>query len=371
MCRLTPIHLSIPVHNARRPAGFFLIVTGVTRSEVAVVGAGPMGIELAVALKRAGIDYLHLEAGQIGQTMFRWPPMTRWFSSTERITIAGVPMQSVSQEKCTREEYLAYLRSVVTQFGLAIRTYEKVRDIARAHDGFTMTTRDLAGSTQGYETRYVVLTTGGNAEPNRLDIPGEDLPHVGHVMEDPHTYFGRRVLVVGGRNSAVEAALRLHHAGALVTMSYRGDAFPDRVKYWLRPEIEYLVKTGVITGHFRTVPVAITPTHVELRPVGGGEPLGVKADFVLLMTGYVADMSLFRMAGVELSGDREVPIFDEQTMETNVPGLFVAGTASAGTQRSGVRVFLENCHVHPVRIVAAITGRPPTPTPEPFALPEA
>ncbi len=336
-----------------------------------IVGAGPLGIELAVALKQGRIDYLHLEAGQVGQTMLGWPPMTRWFSSSERIAIAGVPIQTVSQEKHTREEYLAYLRSVVLQFDLDIRTYEPVHDVVRRDDGFELTTQTMAGRTLRYAARRVVLTTGGMASPQRLDIRGENLPHVSHRLADPHKYFRRRVLVVGGRNSAVESALRLFHAGATVTLSYRGAAFPDRVKYWLRPEIEYLVETGRIAARFETVPVAIRPSHVELRPLAGGEPFEVAADFVLLMTGYVADMSLFRRAGVELAGDREVPRFDKNTMQTNVPGLYVAGTAIAGTQQSGVRIFLENCHVHVDRIVAAITGGAPPPEPEPEKFPEA
>ena len=341
------------------------------RCQLIIVGAGPLGVELAVALKRAGIDSVHLEAGQVGQTMLAWPPMTRWFSSSERITIAGVPIHTVSQERCTREEYLAYLRSVVLQFDLHIRTYERVVDLARDDDGFTLVTRTMAGETRRYTSTFIVLTTGGMARPNRLDIPGEDLPHVSHHLADPHTYFGRRVLIVGGRNSAVEAALRLHHAAANVTLSYRGTSFPPKVKYWLRPEIEYLVETGRIAAHFETVPTMIHATHVDLQPIAGGKHMEVAADFVLLMTGYVADMSLFRLLGVELTGDREVPWFDEQTMETNVPGLFVAGTAAAGTQRSGVRDFLENCHVHVDRILAAITGSPPPPPPEPVSLPEA
>jgi thioredoxin reductase (NADPH) len=333
--------------------------------EVVLVGAGPLGIELAVEMKRAGMDYVHLEGGQVGQAVFRWPPMTRWFSSSERICIAGVPIQSVSQEKCTREDYLAYLRSVVIQFDLDIRTYERVIELSPQDNGFRLITRTMAGTTLEYGARYVVLTTGGMAEPNRLGIHGEDLPHVSHRLEDPHKYFRRQVLVVGGRNSAAEVALRLYHAGAHVTMSYRGKAFPERVKYWLRPEIEYLIETGRITAHFETVPIMILPSHVELRPVGGAKHFEVPADFVLLMTGYQADMSLFRTAGVELTGDGQVPRFDEATMQTNVPGLFGAGTATAGTQQSGVRVFLENCHVHVGRIVAAITGGPPPSEPEP------
>lgn len=342
-----------------------------TTTEVIIVGAGPLGLELAVALKRARIDYVQLEAGQIGQAILDWPAMTRWFSSSDRITIAGVPIQSVSQEKCTREEYLAYLRGVVMQFDLDMCTYERVLGITRKDDLFTVTSRTRVGTMCKRAARYVVLTTGGMAAPNRLGVHGEDLPHVSHWMADPHTYFRRRVLIVGGRNSAVEAALRLYHAGTKVSISYRGAAFPDKVKYWLRPEIEYLVKTGRITAYFETVPIVILPEHVELRPVGGGRHMSIPADFVLLMVGYVADMSLFRQVGVELSGVRDVPVYDEQTMQTNVPGLFVAGTATAGTQQSGVRVFLENCHVHVDRIVASMTGNPPPPTPEPVSLPEA
>ncbi len=335
-----------------------------------IVGAGPLGIELAVAFKRAGIGYVHVEAGQIGQTMLAWPPMTRWFSSSERITIAGVPIQTVSQEKCTREEYLAYLRSVVMQFDLDICTYERTLGISREPDEFSVTTRTRAGKVRIWTARYVVLTTGGMAAPNRLGVHGEDLPHVSHVLADPHTYFRRDVLIIGGRNSAVEAALRLHHAGACVTMCYRGATFSGGVKYWLRPEIDNLVETGRIKVYFETVPIVILPDRVELR-AGGGDHIEVPADFVLLMIGYVADMSLFRQIGVELTGDREVPTYEKQTMQTNVPGLFVAGTAIAGTQRSGVRVFLENCHVHVDRIVAAITGAAPPPEPVAETLPEA
>ncbi|MHC4107115.1 MAG: NAD(P)-binding domain-containing protein, partial [Planctomycetota bacterium] len=190
--------------------------------EVIVVGGGPIGIELGVALQRAGVETLHLEAGQIGWTMFRWPPMTRWFSSPERITIAGCPIQTLDQSKCTREEYLAYLRSVVMQFGLEIHTYEPVVELARRSDGFVVTTRLHDGRSRTHRGRRLVLATGGMARPNLLGIPGEDQTHASHYMGDPHEYFGKRVLIVGGRNSAVEAALRLYHAGARVTLSYRG-----------------------------------------------------------------------------------------------------------------------------------------------------
>jgi thioredoxin reductase (NADPH) len=209
---------------------------------------------------------------------------------------------------------------------------------------------------------------------------------VSHYFDDPHKYFRKRVLVVGGKNSAVEAALRCHSAGAHVSISYRRPKLPARsIKYWLLPEINGLIDTGRITGYFGTVPTEIAPTHVRLErwadPEAPADPslpfaapetriLTPAADFVLLLVGYEADMSLARLAGIELRGDCQTPTFDERTMETNVPGVYVAGTAVAGTQDK-YRVFIENCHVHVDRILAALTGAPTPPTPQPLASPES
>src|SRR5215210_1298465 len=176
-------------------------------TDVAIIGGGPIGIEMAVALKRHDIPYIHFESKQIGQTMSWWPPMTRWFSSNERIAIAGLPLQTIDQQKATREDYLRYLRTVVEQFDLRINTYEPVTTIEKASSGFLISTDGQRGP-QRYQAQRIILATGGTAYPRALNIPGENLPHVSHYMADPHTYFRKRVLVVGGRNSAVEAALR-------------------------------------------------------------------------------------------------------------------------------------------------------------------
>jgi thioredoxin reductase (NADPH) len=329
------------------------------KTDIALVGAGPLGIDIAVALQRAGLSYVHLEAGQIGATMQWWAPGTRWFSSNDRISVAGVPLVTPQQEKATREEYLAYLRSVVAQFGLRIETYARVTAIERSAAEFVLTVRKnvggiMSGAERVYRVRKVILATGGTERANRLGIPGEDLPHVSHYFAEPHTYFGRRLLIVGGRNSAVEAGLRCHRAGAQVAFSYRGEAVDAKdIKYWLYPEFSSLVKTGKIVGHFGTEAIEITPEQVLLAQVHRREAAAtaVPADFVLLLTGYVADMSLARMAGVELDPNREVPVFHPETMETNVPGVYVAGTAVAGTQRR-YKVFLENCvHAHASRIL--------------------
>lgn len=333
-------------------------------TDVAIIGAGPIGIELAVNLKLAGADYLHFEAGQIGHTMSWWPRNTHFFSTTERIEIAGVPIQSTTQQRTTGEEYLAYLRGIVEQFDLPVRTYEPVVGIEPAGDGFLLRSAPQAGQRLTL-ARRVVLASGDMHRPNLLNIPGEDLPHVSHYFQDVHPYFRKRLLVVGGRNSAAEAALRCWRGGARVTMSYRRDQFDTRsVKHWILPDLQAQIELGTIGFLPRTVPVAIAPDHVVLERVDQeaaltGQRFSQPADFVLLLTGFVADMRLFEMAGVALVGATRAPQFDPATMETNVPGLYVAGTAAAGERQPRYTLFIENTHVHVGRIFRAITGRWP------------
>ena len=348
------------------------------QTDVAIIGAGPIGLELAVAFTRAGVDYLQFDAKQVGQTISWFAPGTKFFSSNERIAIAGVPLQTADQSKATREEYLAYLRSVVLQFDLKIRCYEPLVGLDPVDGpggGFTLTTRH-GGAERRYRARRVVLATGGTDRPRRLNIPGEDLPHVSHYFQDPHTYFRQDLLIVGGKNSAVEAALRCYQAGARVALSYRRPALPAKsIKYWLMPEIAGLLDAKRVGGHFATVPIRITPTHVVLQPVDerlrpAGDASEVPADFVLLMTGYEQDHALLKLAGVELVGPEQRPAFDERTMETNVPGVYVAGTATGGTQ-DRYTVFIENCHVHVDRILAAVQGSAKAVAAPVYAAPES
>jgi thioredoxin reductase (NADPH) len=323
-----------------------------TEANVAIIGAGPLGIELAVALRRAGVPAIQFDARQIGYTISWFPPQTRFFSSNERIAIAGVPLQTVDQSKCTREQYLAYLRTVVQQFDLRINTYEPVTGIRRVGPGgFDVVTAPAAGERR-YRVENVVLATGGTAHPRRLDVPGEDLPHVHPHWRDPHDYFAKRVLIVGGKNSAVETAMRFHNAGARVAMSFRAAELPAKsIKYWLLPEISSLMRSGAIRAHPSTCVTRIDPDAVTLST---GQR--VPADFVVPQIGYVADMSLCRAAAIELAGDREVPVYDPATMQTSVPGIYVCGTVVGGTQDK-YEVFIENGHAHVGRIVAHLTGQ--------------
>lgn len=326
---------------------------------VIIVGAGPIGLELAVCLKHVGADVLHLEAGAIGQTITWYPKQARFFSSPERIAIAGVPLISVDQSKASREEYLAYLRGVVQQFDLSIASYEPVRQVSRDETGSGAGVFTVKTSKRTVTCDHLVLAIGDMHEPRRIDVPGEDLPHVSHYFDEPHPYFGRELLIVGGRNSAVEAALRCHRAGARVSISYRGDQFNEQsIKYWLLPEIKALIKHGQIRFYPKTLVRQITDTHAELTHCDSGEASTIPADHVLLLTGYRQDKTLLRMAGVELTGENLAPTVDPETMQTNVPNLYIAGTAAAGTQNR-FKLFIENCHSHAAKIAKAITGQDP------------
>jgi thioredoxin reductase (NADPH) len=199
-----------------------------------------------------------------------------------------------------------------------------------------------------------------------LNIPGENLPHVSHYFQDPYHYFRRRLLIVGGRNSAVEAAVRCYRGGSFVLLSYRRDKLdPAIIKYWLMPEIKTLIDSGKIEQHFSTVPVAIEHDRVHLRRQDG-TTYWVAAGAVLLLTGYEADMTLFKQLGAQLKIETEAPVFNAETMETSVPGLYVAGTATGGTQNRFM-IFIENCHVHVQRIMSALTGSSAPAEPAPTA----
>lgn len=336
----------------------------VEQTTVAIVGGGPIGIELAISLQRQGVDYILFEAEQIGDAFMKWPPQTQFFSTPEHVALAGIPVQTVDQQPITGEQYLAYLRTLVEMFDLNLHNYEPVTAVMPQGDHFLLHTQTRLGGKQ-YHARYVVVATGGMAGPRKLHIPGEELPHVSHYFPGPHPYFRTRLLIVGGRNSAVEAALRCWRAGVTqVAVSYRRTDFNwERIKPHLAGDLSDRLEKGEIIFYPATLPVEITPEHVVLAATDDGQTLTGetrthKADFVYLATGFTADMSLLAQAGVRLMGIQEVPWFDEQTMETNVPGLFVAGTTAGGTQER-FTYFISTSHDHVAKIVKAITGVAP------------
>jgi thioredoxin reductase (NADPH) len=346
-----------------------------TAVDVGLIGAGPIGLEMAVALQDAGIQYVHLEAQQVGHTISWFPRQARFFSSPERIAICGVPLTTVDQSKATREEYLAYLWGIVQQFGLHVQAYERVVSVKlQASDKGPRYQIDTqhAGSDRRYIARRVIFAMGDMHHPRPLvhaglgGVPGVNLPHVSSYFVEPHPYAGQRLLIVGGKNSAVEAAIRCHRAGAHVMLCHRQQQLSDSIKYWLKPEIDWLMQSGEIQQFAGYVPVNIARTSVQLSHV---DQLGVPdtdsttwhtvaADFVLLLIGYVMDPTLLRNLGVELYGAGLTPRVDPETMQTNLPGVYIAGTAAAGTQLN-FKLFIENCHAHVVRILRHLAGQDP------------
>lgn len=326
--------------------------------EVAVIGGGPIGIETAIELRSRGVDAHVIEAGPIGHTISWWAPQTRWFSSSDRISIAGVPLHTVDQSKASREEYLNYLRGVVDQFQVPISTFERVENIERlaeVGDGrWRLSTSRNAAHFRTVDAMAVVLAVGGTDFPNRLAVPGETLAHVDGYLREVHRYHGRRVLIVGGRNSAVEAAIRLHRGGAKVALSYHRSSLPtDGIKYWLRPEIEGLIRSGSIQAWFGSRVIGIDESDCSLEislPNAQHEIVKVKADDVLTLIGYRQDPSLFEKLSLLSADDDAKPVFDPETMETPQRGIYLAGTAIGGTQSSKYQVFLENCHDHSIKI---------------------
>lgn len=327
-----------------------------THADVAIIGAGPIGIELAIALKKSGISFLQFEKGQIAQIIYEFPVQTHFFSSSERLAIAGIPIQTLDQQKCTREEYLTYLRTCVLEHDLTVNTFEEVILIKKniVDQCFEIETIK-AGRKKFYRTSYIVLSTGGTAFSRMLNVPGENMAHVSSKMADPHHYFQKQVAIIGSRNSAVEWSLRCFHAGAHVTLISRRETFDaEHVKYWLLPELKGLVKEGLIQCIFGAEPIEILPEKVRLL-MANGEIYEVMADFVIKAIGFYSDTSLFKNIGIQVSED-DIPSFNSNTMETNLGNAFVMGTATGGTQIH-FKVFIENCHEHVSKIVKTIGER--------------
>jgi thioredoxin reductase (NADPH) len=340
-------------------------------TDVLIVGAGPIGLEVAAALQRDGLRADVVDTGAVGQTILSlFPTATRFYSSPERLEVGQMAMSLPNQEKPTGDDYLAYLRSVIQTMGLHVHTFERVTACTKTDNGFLVQTQTPSGIQRSWQATAIVLATGGTHHSRTLGVDGEDLPHVHRLLGNPHRFFERRVLVVGGRNSAAESALRIWRVGGRPVLSYRGEQLNERVKYWLRPEVQALMDEGLIQDCMHTVVERITPADVQLRHLGTGTITTIPVDDVLLQLGFQQDSCILSLFGVDVDPNTQAPTFDASTMQSNVPGVYIAGTATAGTQKR-FRVYIETSHVHAARIAAAIAGRTCPDTPEPRILPES
>jgi thioredoxin reductase (NADPH) len=321
--------------------------------DLLVIGGGPAGLAVSIAAVERGLDHEVLEKGTLVNSIFHFPRGMTFFTTPELLEIGGLPFVT-PYEKPTRDEALKYYRRVVDSYSLPLRLSETVLHVRRAEGaGLFRVTSLSSGKTLERLARNVVLSTGYYDHPNLVGIPGEDLPHVSHYYREAHAYYRRRVVVVGGKNSAAIAALDLFRAGATVTLVHRGERLADAIKYWIRPDIENRIKEGSVRAHFRTRPVAIGEGGVALEGPEG--PFSLPADDVLLLTGYHPDVALMEGAGVAVDKVTLKPSCDPQTLESNVPGLYIAGAIVSGRETN--RIFIENGRFHGEAIARAVRER--------------
>ena len=323
--------------------------------DLAIVGAGPIGIETAILAKRAGLDYRLIEKGCVVNAIAGYPTYMTFFTTSERLEVGGHPLVTAT-DKPTRKEALDYYRKVVQNERLNLVPYTEVAAVETGGEGFSLRLRSLApGRSQesSLRARSVALATGYFDNPKPLGVPGEELANVSHYYTEAHPFFGRDVTIVGAGSSAADAALDLFRGGARVTMVHRGADFRHSLKYWIRPNLENRVKEGSIAAHFETVVREILPDRVVAEH--GGERFEIPTDHTFLLTGYFAAPELLRSAGVTLDEVTLAAELDPETFESDVPGLFVVGSAGFGTRTSDV--FIENGIVHARKAMRAITER--------------
>jgi len=309
--------------------------------DVLVIGAGPTGMACAIEAQRAGLRSVMVDKGCLCNSLFHYPSHMTFFTTPELLEIGDIPFPSVNQ-KPTRNEALEYYRKVAEHYRLDIRQYQNVDSISGSDGDFRVHVTDRFGRKQTHHSRKLVVATGYYDLPNYLGIPGEDLPKVHHYYDDPHPYFDLDVLVIGGKNSAAIAALDLWRHGARVTLVHRGPAMHRHVKYWILPDIENRFKNGEITAYFQSGVERIREDTVTLTTPEGDVTL--RNDYVFAMTGYHPDFDFLISLGIHLEGDDRCPECNPQSLESNVPGVYLAGVIIAGERTN--EIFIENGRFH-------------------------
>ncbi len=322
--------------------------------DIAVIGAGPCGISAGAAARAAGLKTVLFDKGCVTQSIVGYPYYMTFFSTAEKLEIAGVPF-TIAEQKPTRREALAYYRRVVKEWQLDVRQYEEVRSVSRHDGGFTLRSRTADGREQVTEAEAVIVATGSFFQPNFLDVPGEDLPKVHHYYTEPFPYFDQDVLIVGAGNSAVEAALELYRSGARVSMVHFLHTIDRGVKPWVVPDITNRLERGEIPVYWRSRVAEVRPGSVVIRDEDTGESRELDNDFVVAMTGWRSDPYLLRSLGVSIDEETGIPTHDISTMETDVPGVFIAGVLAAGNNAN--KIFIENGKHHGGLIVEALLAR--------------
>jgi thioredoxin reductase (NADPH) len=318
------------------------------RFDVLVIGAGPTGLACGIAAQRLGLRVVLVDKGCLTNSLFHYPANMTFFTTPELLEIGDIPFSSPNQ-KPTRAEALEYYRKVAQHYALDVRQYETVERVTGADGDFAVHVIDRFGRRRAHHARKLIVSTGYYDLPNYLGIPGEDLAKVAHYYNDPHPFYGQDVLVIGGKNSAAIAALELYRHGARVTLVHRGAELHRHIKYWIKPDIENRIKNGEIAAYFNTTVANITEDTVTLATPEGAKTL--PNQFVFALTGYHPDFAFIESLGVQLDeSNARCPVCDPQSLESNVPGLYLAGVIVAGERTN--EIFIENGRFHGAQIAA-------------------
>jgi thioredoxin reductase (NADPH) len=320
--------------------------------DVLVIGAGPTGLACAIDAQNAGFHVVLVDKGCICNSLFHYPSHMTFFTTPELLEIGDIPFPSPNP-KPNRNEALQYYRLVAAHYKLDVRQYHRVERITGSDGAFTVHIVDRFGRTSALQSRKLTLSTGYYDLPNYMGIPGEDLSKVHHYYVDPHPYFEMDVVVIGGKNSAAIAALELWRSGARVTLVHRGAGIQPHVKYWIKPDIENRIKNGEIKAYFHSEVVEVTPDTVSVQT-----PLGcitLKNDFVFAMTGYHLDFGFLESMGIRFQGPDRLPVCNPETLESNVPGIYLAGVIVAGMRTN--EIFIENGRFHGHQIARALASK--------------
>ncbi|WP_029295043.1 YpdA family putative bacillithiol disulfide reductase [Chryseobacterium hispalense] len=316
--------------------------------DILIIGGGPIGLNCALEAQKNNLSYVIIEKGTIVNSLYNYPLYMRFFSTAEKLEIGGIPFISTAP-KPGRQEALEYYQGIARQQDIHIKLYEKVESVSRKNEFFFIET-----SKGKYSARNVIISTGFYDIPNLMNIPGENLAKVKHYYTEPYPYAKQKIVVVGSSNSAVDAALETYRKGAEVTMIIRHSEISKSVKYWVKPDIENRISEGSISAHFNSELMEIKEKTVIFKDEKG-EINEIENDFVLAMTGYLPDFDFLKNSGIELQGECLNPLYNSETMETNVKNLYLAGVVCGGKDTH--LWFIENSRIHAEMIIGHILSK--------------
>ncbi|WP_301109973.1 YpdA family putative bacillithiol disulfide reductase [Sporosarcina sp.] len=315
--------------------------------DVLIIGGGPCGLSAAIEVQKIGLSAVVIEKGNIVHSLYNYPTHQTFFSSSSKLSIGDIPFITAI-DKPKRNDALVYYRTVAQIENLQINSHERAEDVQRQGDYYIIQTDKAV-----YEAKYVVVATGYYDQPNSLNVKGEELPNVYHYFKEAHPYFNKKVTVIGGKNSAIDAALELQRAGAHVSVVYRKESYSASIKPWILPGFDSLVRNGQIQMYFDTCVTEITEDVVTVNQQG--ETFDLASDYVFAMIGYHPDHAFLRKIGIQVDEESGRPIFNDQTMETNMENLFIAGVIAAGNEAN--EIFIENGRLHGGMIAQAINQK--------------